>query len=64
MPQNKPELPQLITRKAAAASLGVNLEIIDRLVKHQELTAYRIGSRCVRLRRDELLAYLEANRIR
>jgi excisionase family DNA binding protein len=54
--------PQFISRIAAAELLCVDVQTIDALVRRAQLSAYRVGRRVI-LRRDELLAWLEAQRV-
>ena len=48
----------LITRKEAAARLAVSLLTLDGLVARGQLPAYRIGPKAVRLKTEDLEAYL------
>ncbi len=53
---------EFITRRQTADWLTVSQQTIDKLVRTGVLRAYRVG-RCVRLRREEVLAYVEGQKI-
>lgn len=56
---------EFITRQAAAAMLSVTVQFIDKLCLNNKITAYRMGfgsRRSVRVRRGELLNYMETVR--
>ena len=48
----------LITRKEAAQRLTVSLRTLDGLIARGQLPAYRIGPKTVRLKTEELDAYI------
>jgi excisionase family DNA binding protein len=62
--KNRPlrQSSQFISRLAAAELLCVDVQTIDALVRRAQLSAYRVGRRVI-LRRDELLAWLESQRV-
>ncbi len=61
-PRDQPTLPdELLSRKAAAAVLGVSLPTLHEYTQRGVLPAYRLGSR-VRYKRAELIAALETIR--
>lgn len=63
MKDNKtPARPEFITRQQVADWLTVSIQTVDKLLRNKVLNAYRVG-RCVRLRREEVLAYVEGRRI-
>ena len=53
----------LITIRMAARILGVSRHTILRMIQRQELTAYRIGERSVRVLRTSINDHLSAQRI-
>lgn len=62
-PNSKPQVqePDFITREDAARLLSVSIQLIDKKIRDGSLTAFKWGgSRCVRIRRGDVLALLEA----
>jgi excisionase family DNA binding protein len=58
------QLPELLTRKEAAAFLRATDQFVDRLIIRQQLPCIRIGfgaRKQVRIRRSDLLEYLTKN---
>lgn len=53
---------ELITRQQAADRLAISIKSLDALVKRGQLPAYRIGPKMVRIREQDLEAYV-ANRL-
>ena len=51
---------KLLTRKEAAARLGISLRALDGIVSRGALPAYRIGPKMVRIREEELEAYVSS----
>lgn len=49
----------LLTRREAAAWLGVSEDLVDALVRRGELPAVRVGRRAIRIRASDLDAYVE-----
>ena len=49
-----------LTRKQAAERLAVSLRTLDGLIARGQLPAYKVGAKLVRIREDELTAYMEA----
>ena len=49
-----------LTRKEAADRLAVSLRTLDGLIARGQLPAYKIGGKLVRIREDELDAYMKA----
>jgi len=52
-----------LRRKQAAALLSVSPQIIDRLIRSGQLRGYRLRDRIILVKREEVLALLERNRI-
>ena len=50
---------QKISKRAAADDLGVNLRTIERLIASDELPAYRIGTKIVRVDADDVAKLLK-----
>jgi excisionase family DNA binding protein len=44
-----------LTRREAAALLRVNIQLIDEMIRHEKLPAYRPVGRRILIRREELL---------
>lgn len=55
--------PTWLSTKEAAAYLGLNLRTLYRFIDEGDLPAYRFG-RVIRLRQEELDAFIEQARIR
>ena len=60
--KSSPLRAEFITRQQVADWLSISTQTVDKLVRENVLSAYRVG-RCVRLRRDEVLAYVEGRRV-
>ena len=54
----------LITKAEAAQILTVSEKTVEKLIASGMLPAYRISRNCVRLRRSEVLAYVEERLIK
>jgi excisionase family DNA binding protein len=50
---------QKISKDAAADTLGVNKRTIERLIASEELPAYRIGTKLVRVDADDVAKLLK-----
>lgn len=52
-PSSAPSQPsEFITRHEAAAMCAITVQLVDKFIKQQRLTAYRFG-RAVRIRRED-----------
>jgi excisionase family DNA binding protein len=58
-PRSLPVDSDFLPRKRAAALVGCSPQLLDRLIRRQELKAYRLGSKLVVIRRSDLIALLE-----
>lgn len=52
----------LIKKPEAAQILGVSVRTLEKMIARGAIPAYKIGPRLVRLRREELEAYLDSHR--
>lgn len=52
----------LIKKAEAAELLGISIRTLEKLIERGSLPAYRIGPKSVRLRREEIDAYLDSHR--
>jgi excisionase family DNA binding protein len=48
-----------LTRREAAALLRINIQLIDEMIRHEKLPAYRPVGRRILIRREELLRVVE-----
>ena len=63
-PVSTAQVPELLTRKEAAAFLRATDQFVDRLIIRQQLPCIRFGfgaRKQVRIRRSDLLEYLTRN---
>jgi excisionase family DNA binding protein len=58
-----PDPRRFMSSAEAAVFLGVSDMTIKRRIKDGSLTAYKLGARTVRVDREELEAFLNANRV-
>jgi excisionase family DNA binding protein len=56
--QSAPTQNELITKKQASELLGVHLNTINNLIVQKKLPAVRIGSRIIRIHKQDLLNLL------
>lgn len=52
----------LIKKPEAAEILGISVRTLEKMIARGALPAYRIGPKTVRLRREDIDAYLESHR--
>ena len=52
---NPPADALFLSRREAAALLGLNVQLIDDMIRRERLPAYRPAGRRILIRRDELL---------
>lgn len=52
----------LIKKPEAAQILGVSVRTLEKMIARGAIPAYKIGPKLVRLRREELEAYLDSHR--
>lgn len=53
---------RLIKKQEAAEMLGVSIRSLERMIARGVIPAYKIGARLVRLRAEEVEAYLDNHR--
>ena len=53
---------QLLTVAEAAEQLNVSVRLVYRLVSNGDLVSYRIGQGAIRIRHEDLDAYVESRR--
>ena len=53
---------KLIKKQEAAEMLGVSVRSLERMIARGALPAYKVGARLVRLRAEEVEAYLDKHR--
>jgi excisionase family DNA binding protein len=61
MTKQKPtegQLPPMLSPRQAAEYGGVDVKTIYRRIENSDLPAVRFGPRCIRIRREDLLALL------
>ena len=54
----------LMTRLEACEYLKISLDTLERMLKRGDIPAYRLGPKQIRIKREDLNAYLEARSIR
>lgn len=52
----------LIKKPEAADLLGISVRTLEKMIARGSLPAYRVGPKSVRLRREDIDAYLESHR--
>ena len=57
------DLPPMATRNEVAAYLRCNVKLVDKLVKQQELTIYKLGTRRLLISRKSVEADLNRRRV-
>jgi len=64
-PASRTSLPPaeavFLTRREAAALLRINIQLIDEMIRHEQLPAYRPVGRRILIRREDLLNVVLAN---
>ena len=57
------EMQEMMTRAEAAEFLRVSLRTFDTLVAEGRIPRYRVSRQLVRFRREDLVDYIERNRV-
>jgi excisionase family DNA binding protein len=55
--------PEFLSRKQAAEFLCIGLQLLDKLIRARQLPAVKIGAKCVRIRRSDLIALVDSNSV-
>lgn len=57
-PEEAPAI--LLTKKAASKLASFSLRHLENVIKRQEIAVVRLGRRCVRIRPEDLQAYIDS----
>ena len=52
-----------LTRQQAAARLNVSVRVVDGLISRGQLPAYKVGSKLVRIRDEDIEKYMQRQRV-